>query len=165
MFECSAVPVTLTFSTALAAPAAHVWAAVTSVAGINGELLPLVRMTFPPRFEELARDDVPPGQVVGRCWLLAGGVLPFDRHALAFESFRDEPGPLGYGFVEESSSWVQRRWRHERAVVPRGPERCEVTDRLTVEPRLAATAPLVERLVRRVFAHRHRRLVDRWGQG
>lgn len=158
-------PDTLTFSSTLAAPAERVWAAATSAAGINGELMPLVRMTFPAGFEELAPDDIVPGRVVGRCWLLAAGVLPFDRHALGFESLRDEPGPLGRGFVEESSSWLQRRWRHERVVVSRGPSRCEVIDRLTVEPRLEVMRPLVERVVRRIFAHRHRRLVDRWGRG
>jgi hypothetical protein len=44
-----------------------------------------------------------------RSWLLLFGVLLFDRHALALEAVTD-----GEGFVEESTSWMQRRWRHER---------------------------------------------------
>jgi hypothetical protein len=126
--------------------------------GVNRELLPLVRMTYPADRSTFSAESVVPGTVAFRSWLLLGGVVPVDRHALSFESF-DAVG----GFVEESTSWLQRRWRHERIVAGSSPERCTVTDRLLVEPRLAPAGPLVRWAVTRVFRHRHRRLQQRFG--
>ena len=93
------------------------------------------------------------GRVLFKSWLLAFGLVPFDRHALAFA--RVTPGS---GFVEESTSWLQRRWRHERTLTERATDRCVVRDRLCVEPRIALTAPIVRAAVRAIFEHRHARL-------
>jgi ligand-binding SRPBCC domain-containing protein len=142
----------------LAAPAARVWADVSTMAGVNQELMPLVRMTSPATARSLRDVAAAPGSVAFHSWLLLGGVLPIDRHALSFESFDD-----GRGFVEESTSWLQRRWRHERTVVELSEGSCTVTDRVLVEPRVAVTCRLVGAVVSRVFRHRHRRLVERFG--
>lgn len=75
--------------------------------------------------------------------LLAFGWLPFDRHHLTLVSVGER------SFVEESWSWLQRRWRHERTITAEG-EGCVVTDRLVVEPRDAPRA-LVEPVVRTLF--------------
>ncbi|MFN8052486.1 MAG: hypothetical protein U0Q22_13650 [Acidimicrobiales bacterium] len=147
----------------LGSPAAAVWAVVSTPAGVNEELDPYVRMTFPRSVEELTSAEITPGVVVTRSWVLAGGVVPFDRHSLAFESIDDEPGASELGFVEESTSWLERRWRHERRVVETGVESCELTDTLTVVPRLPFTMPMVRRVVPKVFENRHRQLVERWG--
>ena len=40
---------------------------------------------------------------------------------------------------------------------------CTVTDRLVVEPRVGLLRPVVERVVRFLFDHRHRCLVERFG--
>ena len=132
-------------------------------AGVNAELMPLVRMTFPASVTELSADDVVMGETVCHCWVLAGGFIPFDRHALGFESISDTPEAGRSGFVEESTSWMQKRWRHERTVVAIDKESCEVTDRVTVEPRVPFIGPIVQRIVGWVFTHRHRRLVRHWG--
>ncbi|HQF96693.1 MAG TPA: hypothetical protein PLS46_21180 [Microthrixaceae bacterium] len=156
-------PVITQRSVLLAAPAAEVWAVAATPAGVGDELMPLVRMTFPASVAGLTSEDITMGRTVCHCWLLAGGVVPFDRHALAFESISDDPDGYSFGFVEESTSWMQRRWRHERTVTPLSATTCRVTDRLTVVPRLAGARHVVRRLVPLVFEHRHRRLVARWG--
>lgn len=150
-------------SVLLAASAADVWAVAVTPAGVGDELRPLVRMTFPPEVADLTSDDLTMGETVCHCWLLAGGFVPFDRHALAFESIRTDPSGESFGFVEESTSTLQERWRHERTVAPVGDRRCRITDRVTVVPRVALAMPVLRRVVPLVFEHRHRRLVGRWG--
>jgi hypothetical protein len=151
-------PVEIELSSQLAAPADVVWDSASSMTGVNRELLPLVRMTYPADRADISAGSVAPGRVVFHSWLLLGGVFPVDRHALSFESF-DVSG----GFVEESTSWLQRRWRHERTVSTSAPQQCTVTDRLLVEPRLTLARPVVRWAVARVFRHRHRRLQQRFG--
>ncbi len=60
------------------------------------------------------------------------------------------------------------RWVHERTVEPAA-DGCVVRDRLTFELRrplgaLPGMAGRSERIVSRLFAHRHRRLAKRYGQ-
>lgn len=149
----------LELTSTLRAPAAEVWRHASSMAGVNAELAPWVRMTHPSHLTDLSSGPVPLGEVAFRSWLLALGVVPFDRHALRLVEL-DDRGDAG-GFVEESSSWLQRRWRHERTVAPSG-EGCSVRDRLVVEPRLPLSGPS-RRVVGALFRHRHRRLADRFG--
>ena len=147
-------------SSRLAAPRSEVWARVSTMSGVNDELLPLVRMTYPgPRSASLAGLAFMPGEVLFRSWVLAFGFLPFDRHALSLCTVTD-----GVGFVEESTSWLQRRWRHERQLDDLPDGGCTVTDRLIVEPRLGAASRLTRALVQRIFTHRHHRLRARFGQ-
>ncbi len=156
--------VTVTRSSTLGAPAESVWSLASTPAGVNEELGPWLRMTFPARVGRLTTEEVVLGELVCRCWMLAGGVVPIDRHALVLASIRSDHGPEGFGFVEESTSWVQLRWRHERSVLDGDGETCEVSDVVTFSPRLGFVAPVVARLVAAVFAHRHRRLASRWGR-
>ncbi|MEP1124476.1 MAG: hypothetical protein ABJH68_11360 [Ilumatobacter sp.] len=114
-------------------------------------------MTTHPQFTALP-SVVVPGEVVFRSGLLLFGVVPFDRHALALVDVDD-----GRGFVEESSSWLQRRWRHERRLTRGEAGRCVVTDHLAIEPRLTIMRGIVGAIARQLFAHRHRRLRKRLG--
>ncbi len=148
----------LTFSTTVAASRPEVWARVATMDGVNDELMPLVRMTHPAHLQSLADVDVQPGAVLHRCWLLAGGFVPVDRHALALERVMD-----GEGFDEESTSWLQRRWCHERRLADAPGGGTMVSDRLVVVPRMALAAPLTRWVVGVVFRHRHRRLLARFG--
>ena len=124
--------------------------------GVNYELHPFIRMTSPR-----AQDTLPvevDGRVIFKSWLLLFGVVPLDRHALALASVHE-----GAGFVEESSSWLQRRWRHERTLTATESGGCTIEDRLVIEPRLRLFRPVVSAVVEQLFAHRHRRLVKRYG--
>lgn len=158
-----ATPVTHEIRTELAAPAADVWVHATTMAGVNEELGPWVRMTHPADLSDLS--TAPPdlmGSVAFQSWLLAFGFLPFDRHALRLLSV-DDRGADGGAFVEDSTSWMQKRWRHERTVDVLTATTCAVTDRLVIEPRVGLARPLVARIVPWLFSRRHRCLVARFG--
>jgi ligand-binding SRPBCC domain-containing protein len=142
-------------TTEVPAPAGAVWERVTSVEGVNHELRPWVRMTIPRGARGLSLEDVELNRRVGRSWVLALGVIPFDYDDITLV----ERGP-GMRFLERSPMGSMRLWQHERSVQPRGDAACAITDRLTFEPRLRASGRLVRSIVERVFAHRHRRLRD-----
>lgn len=144
-------------SSNLAASAEEVWEHATSMDGVNYELGPLVRMSVPRRARGLSLEDAPIGEVAFRSVILAGSILPVDRHSLTLV----EVGPERR-FLERSSSLVQRSWEHERTVEEAG-DGCLITDRLLIEPRLRRMAPLAGAIARHVFEHRHERLRERFG--
>lgn len=143
-------------SSRLAADADTVWARVATMEGVNAELMPLVRMTAPKgaSLRELAPEQL--GRPVLVSWLLGFGLIPFDRHVLVVEAIGER------SFVERSHSLAQRVWRHERRVVPDGTGSI-VSDRVEAVPRIGLLTGAVGFLVRRIFAHRHRRLVALYG--
>jgi ligand-binding SRPBCC domain-containing protein len=147
----------LNFSTVVAAPREEVWRRVSSMAGVNAELGPWVRMTHPADRHSLEGQQVPLGEVLFRSWLLAFGILPFDLHSLRLE--RLSPGE---GFDERSTSWMQRVWVHRRRLesIAGG---TRISDRLEIEPRLRLFAPVVRAVVGFLFRHRHRRLLAQFG--
>jgi hypothetical protein len=65
-------------SSGLAAEPEAVWEHATRPSGVNYELAPLVRMTFPRRIARLDLESVDLGRRLGRCWMLLFGVLPVD---------------------------------------------------------------------------------------
>ncbi|MCB9614023.1 MAG: hypothetical protein H6721_20195 [Sandaracinus sp.] len=145
----------LEVTSTLRASADEVWDHASTMDGVNHELAPWVRMRVPRAARDLALFDAPTDREAFPSVMLAFGVLPFDVHHLALERIVER------GFDEESWSWMQRRWRHERRVEPTA-EGCRVTDRLLVEPRFAPSA-LVRPVVRAIFESRHRRLRRRFG--
>ena len=131
--------------------------------GINDELRPWIRMTMPAPLRDKSIDDVEAGQRLGRSWLLLFGALPFDYDDLALAEL--EPGRR---FLERSTMLSMSTWEHERVVEPRDDGTCEVTDRIAFELRrpLALVPGLpgvVLAILRRLFAHRHRRLARHFG--
>lgn len=147
----------LEFGSSLAADRDEVWSVVTTMRGVNDELHPFIHMTSGHSVDRLP-DTVTPGAVLLQSWLLLFRVLPIDRHGLALDEV-----DVGHGFVEESTSWLQRRWRHERRLTADGDRGCLVVDRLVIEPRVRLSLPFVAVVVRGLFGHRHRRLRRRFG--
>ena len=145
----------VTVTTRVAAPPERVWAHARTMEGVNAELRPFVRMTVPADQRGLTIADAPLGEVAFVSVLLAFGVLPFDRHALRLVRV-DGTGPR-FGFLEQSTSSLQRRWEHERTIAGDGAGSL-VTDRVVFEPRVGS-ARLVHPIVAALFRHRHRRLV------
>lgn len=139
----------------LRAPADAVWARVTTFAGINDEMRPLMRMTAPRALREGGITAVPIGERACRSWILAGGVLPVEYDDLVVVELEDGR------FLERSSMLTQRVWEHERTVAPH-PEGSLVTDRVAFTPRRGIPAALTARMIGLTFAHRHRRLQRRF---
>jgi hypothetical protein len=142
----------------VAASAAAVWERAITEEGINHELGPWLRMTMPPGLRGATIDDVHVGEPLGRSWILLGGVLPVDYDDLCLAEL--EPG---HRFLERSSMLSMRLWQHERIVDQAGDATCTVTDRLAFQLRrplawVPAADRLAAALIRRLFAHRHRRL-------
>ncbi len=148
----------LTFTSTLRSSRSEVWAIVSTMAGVNAELRPFVRMTYPAHAEQLSSAAIVPGEVLFRSLLLAGSLVPIDRHALVLERVVD-----GEGFDEESTSLLQRRWRHERWLTDTPDGGCIVRDHLVITPRLALARPVVALAVRFLFDHRHRVIRQRFG--
>ncbi|ROH93307.1 hypothetical protein ED208_01935 [Stagnimonas aquatica] len=147
----------LSFESRLAAAPETVWASASTMAGVNAELGPWVRMSYPAERAALDAQAVPLGELLFQSWLCVFGLIPFDRHALVLEQLYP-----GIGFDERSSSWMQKVWVHRRRIeaIPGG---CRVSDELEIAPRLRLQAPLVRWLVAALFRHRHRRLRARYG--
>ena len=149
---------TLAFASELDAPAPAVWDVVGTMPGVNEELGRWLRMSAPRAAKALRIEDAPIGAIMFSSWVLLRGLVPIDRHHLKLVEVS-----RWRGFVEDSTSWTQRRWEHRRNVEARGDSACVVTDRLTFTPRLRAAGPLLARVVGAVFRHRHRRLCERFG--
>jgi ligand-binding SRPBCC domain-containing protein len=144
-------------ATHLAAPADAVWQHVTSVEGVNGELMPLMRMTVPRALRDATLDDLPLGQRAGRSWILLFGVIPVDYDDLAIA----ERGP-GHRFLEQSTMLTQSRWWHERSVEAAA-DGCRISDHLTWQGRARPFGAMYRIVIPIVFRHRHRRLRKRFG--
>ena len=143
--------------TTIPAAAAAVWARVVTPEGINDEMRPWMTMTIPHGAEGTTIDNLEVGKPIGRAWLRLFGLVPYDYDYLTIAEL--EPGRR---FREESTMLSMRRWVHDRTVEPVDDQRAEVIDRITIGPRwhLVLMGPVLLRVVRAYFAHRHRRLVQ-----
>ena len=146
----------LHFESHLAAAPEAVWRRVTSVEGIDDEMAPLLRMTFPRGMRALPSDAFVAGQRLCRSYLLLLRVLPVDWSDLTLVEL--EPGRR---FLERSPMFSMAFWQHERIVTPSA-QGTTVVDNLAFCPRLLPRA-LVRASVALFFRHRHARLRRRFG--
>jgi ligand-binding SRPBCC domain-containing protein len=138
----------------LRANRSEVWAAVSTVGGVNRELAPFVRLTDPTHGAPFDAEPWRVGAPVS--WQLLFGVIPIDRHRIELVALPD-----GRGFRESSSTWWYRVWRHERTLLD-DPGGCVVRDSVEIEPRLRVFNPIIARAVRSTFRQRHRKLRQRF---
>jgi hypothetical protein len=108
-------------------------------------------MTAPAGMRHIPFTQAPLKQMLFTSWLLLFGVLPFDRHQLRLDEVWEG------GFRENSSSLIQRAWRHERIITANGTG-STLTDTLNFEPRISLLGYIIVPVVRFLFQHRHRRL-------
>jgi ligand-binding SRPBCC domain-containing protein len=140
----------------LTTPREAVWAQAGTLPGVNRELAPLFRMTYPPSFAKLPIDQAPPGRLF-RSWILFLGVLPVEYDDITIV----EHLPSG-GFQEVSPMLTIREWRHRRELsdVPGG---CRVVDEVRFVPRWPAMGPLLLAVFLLAFRLRHRNLRGMFG--
>jgi len=145
----------LTMELTLPAKRSDVWAAMSTIGGINRELAPFVRLTDSTHG---APFDSDPWRISAPVhWQLLFGVIPIDRHRVQVVALPD-----GHGFRESSSSWYHRVWWHERTLLD-VPDGCIVRDSVEIEPRLRVADPFMGWAVRWTFRRRHRSLQRRFG--
>lgn len=144
-------------SSRLDADPAAVWDRVTTPAGINDEMRPIMRMSVPDGVDGLDPDRIELGKPIGRSWVFLFGLVPFDYDDLTLIGI--DPGR---GFLERSTMLSQRVWEHERTLEPAGAG-CLISDRVRWEPRLGLPGRPLRPLIGFIFRHRHRRLRRRFG--
>jgi hypothetical protein len=120
--------------------------------GVNAELAPLLRMSWPRRLGDGSLEGSATGQPLFTSCFLLFGILPVDLYRVRFE----EISP-GAGFHEGSTSLLFESWVHRRSLRPCAGG-CVVEDRIEFVPRFRLLAPVLERVGRRMFAQRHGRL-------
>lgn len=123
-----------------------------SIATINQEMAPLLRMTAPAQYRQLQLKDWKGEAPLFASWVLLFGLIPLDRHC--FEKL-DFPGERE--FIETSTSWNNKTWQHRRFVTATATG-CTVTDELQFTPRMAWMTPVVTWIVKMAFQNRHRYL-------
>lgn len=143
----------------LAAFPDDVWDGVTRMEGVNRELMPLVRMTYPKDKSRLRKSDAEKRTPLFTSTLKLFGILPVGRHHLSLAEVQRGPDGGGH-FVESSRTTGMRSWQHRRDVVAEG-SGTRVTDELLFEP--ALFVPLVRKAIALLFRHRHKQLVAIYG--
>jgi ligand-binding SRPBCC domain-containing protein len=134
----------------------EVWAAMSSVDGVNREVSPFVRMSDSTHG---AHFDTEPWRVGAPVlWQLLFGFIPVDRHRVELVALPDEGG-----FRESSSSWWHSVWRHERTLLDDPEGGCIVHDDVEIEPRRGVPAPILSWAVGQMFRRRHRHLHRQFG--
>jgi hypothetical protein len=145
----------LTAELRLRANRSEVWAAMSTVGGINRELAPFVRLTDSTGGAPFDAAPWRTGAPVH--WQLLFGVIPIDRHRVEMVALPDEGG-----YRESSTSWWYRVWWHERTLAD-DPGGCVVRDSVEIEARVGMFDPFVAWSVRWTFQRRHRSLQRRFG--
>jgi hypothetical protein len=157
--ELQALPHNVTHGTDLACDCSRLWAAIARMDQINFELMPYLRMTVPREARHKSIEDAPLNQRAFTSVILLFGVVPVDLHFVHLTEME-----RGHKFVETSFTLVNATWRHERTIdaLPDG-QGSRITDRISFRTRLPLLGRLLTPLVRVLFAHRHRRLLARFG--
>jgi hypothetical protein len=142
----------------LAASPAELWKQAATMEGVNRELFPLARMTYPSGFNQLEAQSLRPGRPLFRSWILALGFLPIDYDDITLVRLE----PQG-GFLEVSPMGSQRTWRHQRILEPL-PNGCRVTDQIRFTPKLPLLGRLYLALFKASFSLRHYNLRHKFGE-
>lgn len=146
-----------TVSSALAISAHRFWTDST-LADVNAELAPWVRMTAPKAWRRKPLRLWPCGKPLFRSWILLFGLVPVDIHQFYMKAMH-----LQGGFDEQSTSLTNRYWHHTRVVAPRD-DGCQVTDEVRFASRLPLLGELLLPIYHGIFRSRHRVLRRKYGE-
>lgn len=141
-------------STNLVVDRLKLWRHIVCMVNVNKELMPYLRMTYPSDMSELPTGvDIPSGVTLFTSVLLLFGIIPFDLHYLKLDRIVE-----GKAFYENSTTLMQRYWKHTRTLTEKGNGVTQLTDVVEFMPRLSFLGPIVFMIVRFLFQHRHRQL-------
>jgi ligand-binding SRPBCC domain-containing protein len=141
----------------LAASSDTLWSHASSMAGVNRELFPLLRMTHPAGVSSIDASQLPIGRRAFRSWILLLGIVPVEFDDLTIVELTP-----GRGFLERSAMLTQREWEHERHIEPTI-DGCTLSDRVRFVPRVPALGAVFLVVFRLVFRWRHRNLRRMFG--
>ena len=137
-----------TFQTIVSAPTEEVWEWITSLKGIQKEMMPYFKMTAPRGIKTIHDVKIELEKPLFRSYIFLFGFLPFGYDDMTLIEYSE-----GKGFIEQSPMTSMKLWRHERTIekVEKG---TMITDQVTFIPRHASK--LVANFLHRVFRHRHK---------
>ena len=124
--------------------------------GVNYELYPFIRMSFPAEKLDERLSDWPAGVQLFTSKILLLGFIPIDSHLFKFDKI------FNNGFEESSSSLLNKRWNHRRTIVPHK-FGSTVHDEVDYISKLAILDWLTKPIYRLIFVYRHKRLKSKYG--
>lgn len=141
-------------SSSLVVERPKLWGHIVRMANVNKELMPYIHMTYPSDMTELPSGvEIPPGVTIFTSVLLLFGIIPIDLHYLRLDRIVE-----GKAFYENSTTLLQRYWKHTRTLTDIGNGVTQLTDNVEFMPRISFLGPFVLMIVRFIFQHRHRQL-------
>ncbi len=137
----------LKFQTIVSALIEEVWDWITSIKGIQKEMMPYFKMTAPKGIRNIKDVKIVLGDVLFRSHIYLFGFLPIGHDDMTLIEYSE-----GRGFIEQSPMSTMELWRHQREIdtVDTG---TLITDNLTFRPKYASKS--IGRFMQRVFRHRH----------
>ena len=131
----------------------QVWEKASTIAGVNEEFAPILKMTCPDPNAHISPSLVT-GRPIFRSWLLLFGIFPVEYDLISIVECKE-----GFSFSEKSSMALLREWNHTRELTQtaRG---TKITDTLSFCPRapLFFLGWIARAVVRILFRYRHYRL-------
>ncbi|MFC1851727.1 hypothetical protein ACFL27_16170 [candidate division CSSED10-310 bacterium] len=141
----------------LTASSEEIWSRVFTMEGVNAELSPWMRMTYPREAEQFDQAGSSPGQCLFRSIILFLRIIPIDLYYLSFISIK---APTH--FHEQSHSITIREWTHKRTLQSEGGN-CRLKDTIHYSFRVPGVGRLFRPVFYALFKHRHRYLRRAFG--
>lgn len=135
----------------------EVWSSVTTLEGVNYELMPWARMSAPKAWLRKPLFEWPMNQFLFTSVIYLFGFIPSDFHKFRLLSINHE------GFQESSTSLLNRFWMHRRTINPSGTG-CAIVDRIECENRIWFLEIITGRIYKVVFQNRHNKLRKKFGK-
>jgi hypothetical protein len=130
-----------------------------SMAGVNDELSPLLKMTAPQQWIEKPIFQWPVNIPLFSSTILLFGFIPIDVHRFKFTSVNT------MGFKESSSTLFNSLWQHERSILSDGDgDGATIKDVVYYRSKLAVLGGLFKPVYRWIFIHRHKRIKFKYSE-
>ena len=134
-----------------------VWNRAVQMDGVNEELFPIMKMTYPNMAKAKSINECPLKTHLFTSIILLFCLIPIDTHFLKID--RISP----YAFWENSSSLTMKEWKHHRRIRGIDSNDCQITDEVDFHSRLGFILDyLLFGLLYLVFWNRHRNLKQKY---